>query len=339
VRAETYTEASSLEVSMRALVYDRYGSADVVSVGTVDDPVPGPRDVVLQQRATAVNSGDARLRKADFPDGFGLLGRLAVGWSRPRRRVLGVDVAGVVTEVGSKVTEFAPGDRVVGQTGTRMGAHAERVCVSVDHCLVRLPDAVPFEEAAALPFGGCTALTFLDARLKVQRGERVLVVGASGSVGVASVQVARQLGAHVTGVCSGANEPLVRSLGAEHVIDYTRDDLSTITERWDVVVDTVGHHPVASVRRLATPRGRVGLVAGGIPQMLAGVWANLTSRQHVAFGPADENPAYVERLVGWVAAGEYVPVIHSRHPWEHGAEAHALVDSHHKRGSVVLTFP
>ncbi len=324
---------------MRALVYDRYGPADVVSVGTVDDPVPGPRDVVLQQRAAAVSSGDARLRKADFPDGFTLLGRLAVGWSRPRRRVLGIDVAGVVVEVGSKVTELAVGDRVVGQTGMRMGAHAERVCVSVDHCLVRLPDAVSFEEAAALPFGGCTALTFLEARLKIQPGERVLVVGASGSVGVASVQVARLLGAHVTGVCSGANADLVESIGAERVIDYTRTDVATIDERWDVVIDTVGRLSVSSLRRLATPRGRIGLVAGGIPQMLAGVLGNLTSRQRIAFGPADESPAYLERLVGWVAAGAYVPVIDSRHPWERGAEAHARVDSHRKRGSVVLTFP
>lgn len=324
---------------MRALVYDAYGPAEVVSVATVDDPVPGPREVVLAQRATAVNSGDARLRSAVFPDGFGVVGRLAVGWSRPRQRVLGVDVAGVITALGSKVTELSLGDRVVGQTGMRLGAHAERVCVSVDHCLVPLPDAVSFETAATLPFGGCTALTFLEARLKVKPEDRVLVIGASGAVGVASVQVARLLGAHVTAVCSGANEALVRSLGAERVIDYTQTDLSAIDERWDVVLDTMGRLPVAHVRRLATQRGRVGLVAGGIPQMLLGVWANLTSRQRVVFGPAHENPAYVQRLLGWVARGEYVPVIDSRHPWEHGAAAHARVDSQHKRGSVILTFP
>ncbi len=308
-------------------------------MATVDDPVPGPREVVVQQGATAVNSGDARLRQASFPDGFALPGRLAVGWSRPRKRVLGVDVAGTVTAVGADVHEVAPGDRVVGQTGLRMGAHAERVCVSVDHCLVRLPAGVSFEEAATLPFGGCTALTFLEAKLKVRPGERVLVVGASGSVGVACVQVARLLGAEVTGVCSGPNAALVRSIGAARVIDYTCTDIGKLDERWDVVVDAVGRLPVAQVRRLATARGRVGLVASGLPQMLAGLWANVTSRQRVVFGPADENPAYVERLVGWLAEGAYVAVIDSRHDWEQGATAHARVDSQHKRGSVVLTFP
>lgn len=324
---------------MRALVYDRYGAADVVTVGTVDDPVPGPRDVVVQVLATAVNSGDARLRAASFPDGMGFLGRLATGWSRPRWRVLGVDVAGVITEVGAKVTEYSPGQRVVGMTGLRMGAHAERCVLSVDHCLVPLPDSVPFEHAVTLPFGGCTALTYLEAKLGVQAGERVLVIGASGAVGTACVQVGRHLGARITGVCSGPNADLVRRLGAEGVLDYTATDVFAVDERWDVVIDTLGRAPASAVRRLATRRGRVGLVAAGLPQMLSGVWANLTSRQRIAFGPSAESPAYLRRLVQWLAEGTYEPVIDGCLPWERGAEAHARVDSHHKRGSVVLRFP
>ncbi|MCB9698549.1 MAG: alcohol dehydrogenase catalytic domain-containing protein [Alphaproteobacteria bacterium] len=205
---------------MRALVHDQYGPPDVITVGVVADPVPGPREVVVQQRATAVNSGDARLRQRDFPDGMALLGRLVAGWSRPRNRVLGVDVAGVVVACGSAVTELAVGDRVVGMTGMRMGAHAERCVVSVDHCLVRLPDTVSFEDAATLPFGGNTALTYLEAKLAVRPGERVLVIGASGAVGVALVQVARLLGARVTGVCSAASAERVLGLGAERVIAY-----------------------------------------------------------------------------------------------------------------------
>ncbi|MCA9494407.1 MAG: NAD(P)-dependent alcohol dehydrogenase [Myxococcales bacterium] len=323
---------------MRALVHDEYGPPTVITVGAVADPTPGAREVVVQQRATAVNSGDARLRQRDFPDGMGLLGRLVAGWSRPRNRVLGVDVAGVVVARGSAVTELAVGDRVIGMTGMRMGAHAERCVVSVDHCLVPLPDTVSFEDAATLPFGGNTALTYLEAKLAVQPGERVLVIGALGAVGVALVQVARLLGARVTGVCSAASAERVLGIGAERVIVYDETDVFAGDERWDVVLDTVGRAPVAAVRRLATPTGRIGLVAAGLPQMLAGVWANLTSRQRVVFGVSDENPDYTRRLVQWLDQGDLRPVIDTVLPWERGAEAHARVDTHRKQGSVVLTF-
>lgn len=323
---------------MRALVHDSYGPASVVSLAAVPDPAPGPREVVVEVRATTINSGDARLRAADFPPGMGLLGRLATGWSRPRQRVLGVELAGVVHEVGAEVTEYAPGDRVLGMTGTSLGAHAERCTVAVDHCLVPLPPDVPFTEAVTLPFGGTTALTFLEAKLAVQPGDRLLVIGASGAVGAAAVQIGRLLGARVTGVCSGGRADLVRSLGAERVIDYTTTDVFAGEERWSVVVDTVGKAPVTHLRQVTEPRGRIGLVAAGIPQMAAGLWTTLTSRQRCAFGVADESPAYLERLVQWLRAGDYAPVIDCVLPWERGAEGHARVDSHHKRGSVVLTL-
>lgn len=323
---------------MNALVVSKYGAPEVVEVREVADPEPGPGELLVRVEATTVNSGDARIRAAHFPAGMALLGRLMFGWSAPRQSVLGAELAGVVEAVGPGVDDFGPGDRVLAMTGMRMGAHAERCVIAADHCTVRLPASVPFDLAVNLPFGGCTALTYLEDMAKVQLGERVLVIGASGAVGAACVQVARMLGARVTGVCSGRNAELVRSLGAEDVIDYTQTDLGSVPERWDVVIDTVGKASVSELRSLATRDGRIGLVSAGIPAMLAAAWTNLTSRQTVHFGPAGESPAGLARLVQWLEQGSWIPVIDQRIPWREGAAAHALVDSGRKVGSVVLTF-
>lgn len=321
---------------MNALVAPRYGRPDVVELRNLAVPEPGPREMVVDVRATTVNSGDARLRAARFPDGMACMGRLIFGWSAPKRPVLGAELAGVVTAVGQNVTEYAPGDRVLAMTGMRMGAHAQRCALDVDHCVVPLPDAVGFEEAVTLPFGGTTALTYLADRAALEAGERVLVIGASGAVGAACVQVARLLGAEITGVCSGANAELVKSLGATEVIDYTKTNIHGGDDAWDVVIDTVGQATVKQLCRLATPRGRIGLVSAGVPQMLAGVWRNISTRQRVLFGPAEESPTNLARLVQWLEQGAWRPVIDERLPLARGVEAHARVDSMRKVGSLVL---
>jgi NADPH:quinone reductase-like Zn-dependent oxidoreductase len=285
---------------MRALVYDQYGPPDVVHLGAVEPPVAGPRQLLVRVHASTVNSGDTRMRAARFPPGWAVLGRLAIGWSAPRKKVLGVEFAGVVEAVGAKVTGYRPGDRVVAHTGFGVGGHAELALVDTQGCVAPIPDGVGFAEAVALPFGGLTALTFLKRGAAVRPGERVLVIGASGAVGSASVQVAKQLGGLVTGVCSGANAELVRSLGAAEIIDYTRGAPSG---QWDVVVDTVGQARVSELRRLLTPRGRLVLVAAGLPQMLAGPWVALTSRQRVFVGPSAESPDDLRLLLEWHARG------------------------------------
>ncbi len=321
---------------MRALVYRRYGGPDVIRTETLPDPVAGPREVVVRVQVAAVNSGDDRLRAAQFPPGMGLLGRLAAGILRPRSPVLGADLAGVVESVGPGVREFSPGDRVVGMTGMRMGGHAELCAVSVDHCLVRVPDAIALDSALSTMFGGLTALTFLGAKARLKRGERVLVYGASGAVGSACVQVARLWGARVTAVCSGRNAELVRALGAERVIDYRTTEVGEIEGRWDVVLDTVGSLPVGTLRRLATARGRIGLIAAGLPQMGLVPWVALTSRQRLLVGPADESPGYTRQLLGWLGDGSWTPVIDSRFALAEGPAAHGRVSSGRKRGSVLL---
>lgn len=322
---------------MTALVATGYGPPDVVQLCTVADLTAGPRDVVVRVHATPVTSGDARLRAGRFPPGMGLLGRLAFGVLAPRKKVLGVALAGVVEEVGAKVGELAPGDRVVGMTGMAMGAHAERCRLSVDHCVARIPDDVPFEHAATLPFGGLTAMTFLVDRARLQAGERMIVIGAAGAVGAACVQIGRILGVRVTGVCSARNADLVRRLGADDVLDYTATDVFESAERWDVVIDTIGQATLAQCRAIATPRGRIGLVAAGLWPMLARPWVHATSRQRVLVGPADESAEHLQSLIGWLADGKLTPVIDRLLPWQRAAEAHARVDTHHKTGSLVLT--
>ncbi|MEN0063234.1 MAG: NAD(P)-dependent alcohol dehydrogenase [Myxococcota bacterium] len=323
---------------MNALVVPRYGAPEVVEIVAMAEPKAGPREILVRVRATTVNSGDARIRAARFPPGMNLLGRLMFGWSAPRRPVLGVDLAGVVEAVGRDVTAFTVGDRIVAMTGDRLGAHAERCVIAADHCAVKLPDELSFEDAVTLPFGGTTALTFLKDRTHVRPGERVLVIGASGAVGTACIQVARLLGARVTGVCSSANADRVRSIGAERVIDYRTTDLFELEERWDVVIDTVGEATVRQCRSVTTPTGRVGLVAAGLPQMWAAAVANLTGRQRIVVGPANESADHLAQLVAWLEAGVWTTVIDQRMPWREGVTAHRRVDSNRKVGSVVLTF-
>lgn len=317
---------------MKALVVERYGPPDVVHLAERAAPEPGPGEVLVRVHATTVNSGDARMRAARFPPGMAFLARLALGWSGPRRSVFGVEVAGVVARVGQGVTGFAVGDRVVGTTGMRMGGHAELALVEAAKCLATVPPGVDLREAVALPFGGLTASTFLR-RMALQPGERVLVVGATGAVGVATVQVARLLGARVTAVCSGPNAGLARSLGAEEVVDYTTTEPRGT---WDVVVDTIGAAPVGQLRRWLTPTGRLALVAAGFPQMAWGWWVSATSGQRVFTGVSDESPDDLRRLLAWRAAGELRAVVDCELPLASGAEAHARVDSGHKRGSIVL---
>ncbi|MEZ4296289.1 MAG: zinc-binding dehydrogenase [Polyangiaceae bacterium] len=221
-------------------------------------------------------------------------------------------------------------------TGVWLGAHAEQATVAFDHCVVRLPDDVPFEAAITLPFGGTTALTFLEARARVQPGERVLVIGAAGAVGAACVQVARNLGARVTGVCSGGNRELVRSLGAERVIDYAVEDVFAGGEKWDVVVDTVGRAPVSALRRIAGSEAGWRWWPRASRRYCTGAVGRADEPPAALVGPAEERPDYLDRLIGWWREGRWTPVIDGQWTTGRSAAAHARVDSHRKRGSALL---
>ena len=321
---------------MKAMVYERYGAPDVLELTEVSTPTPKDDEVLIEVRATTVTSGDARLRAMNVPVGFGLLSRLAFGVFGPRRRILGVEVSGVVAAVGKKVTRFEVGAPVFALSGLRMGCHAEYCAIPEGGALATKPANLTFEEAAAMAFGGTTALDFFR-RGELKSGEQILVNGASGAVGTAAVQLAKHFGAHVTAVCSTGNVGLVRSLGADAVIDYTREDFEEDGKLYDVIMDTVGTAPFSRSKRSLKKGGRLLLVLAGLPDMLGALWTNMTTDKKVVAGPAGERVEDLRLLAELAEAGKYRPVIDRSYPLERIAEAHAYVDTGRKKGNVVLT--
>jgi NADPH:quinone reductase-like Zn-dependent oxidoreductase len=262
---------------------------------------------------------------------------LFLGISAPRQPILGTELAGEIAAVGKDVSKFKVGDQVFAFAGARMGCHAEYKCMPEDGALALKPSNLNYEEAAALSFGGTTALDFFR-RGKLQRGDRILINGSSGGVGTAAVQIARHLGAEVTAVCSTANADLVRSLGAAHVIDYTREDFTTNGERYDVIMDTVGTAPYSRCKGSLTEEGRLLLVLAGLPAMLQIPWVSITSKKKIIAAPAAERADDLRYLAELAQAGEYRPVISERYPFEQIADAHRYVDSGRKKGNVVITL-
>ncbi len=323
---------------MKAAVYERYGPPEVVEIREVAKPTPGPGEVLIRVHATTVSAADWRLRSMDLPSGFGLIARPMIGMRGPRKKTLGTELAGTIEQVGDGVEQWRAGDAVIAFPGFEMGAHAEYIVMPASGRIVAKPDSVPFDQAAALCFGGLTGLHFLR-QTGVREGERVLVNGASGAVGVATVQLAQVMGAQVTGVASGGNEGLVRSLGAHRFIDYMREDFADGRETYDVIIDTAGTAPFARSRRALAKGGRLGIVLGTFMDALTAPWHSLTSGHKVSGGNAPERVDDVAHLARLAAEGRYRAVIDSTYPLDRIVEAHRRVDSGRKRGSVIVTMP
>lgn len=313
---------------MRAAVAEKYGPPEVVRVQEVALPEPKANEVLVRVVAAAVTSGDARIRGARFPTGFGALARLAFGVTRPRRPVLGGAFSGVVVATGSAVTGVEPGDEVCGMSGTKLGAHAEFLAVARSR-VVSKPSPVSHEQAAGVLFGGTTALHFLRDKATIEPGATVLVNGASGAVGTNAVQLARHYGATVTGVASAPNRALVEQLGAADVIDHTQVDVASIDRRFDVVLDTVGNLTIDSGRRLLKEDGVLLLVAAGLAD-------TLRARGNVKAGPSKERAAEFALLLELVAEGTLTVVIDRVYDLDGIVEAHRRVDTGHKVGNVLV---
>ena len=322
---------------MKAIVYERYGPPEVLELREVAKPTPKDNEVLIKTYATTVTTGDWRVRSLNVPVGFGLIGRLVLGVSRPRQPILGTELAGEIELVGKDVKKFKTGDQVFAFSGASMGCHAEYKCMPEDGAVALKPANLTYDEAAAISFGGTTALNFFR-RGKLQSGEKVLVNGASGGVGTAAVQLAKHFGANVTGVCSTANVELVRSLGANHVIDYTKEDFTRNGETYDVIVDIAGTAPFSRSKGSLKEGGRLLLVLGGLPDMLQIPWISLTSNKRVIAGPAAERAEDLRFLAKLAEAGEFKPVIDRRYPFEQIVEGHRYVDTGHKKGNVVITL-
>src|SRR6266850_2895140 len=323
---------------MKAIVYERYGPPDVLELKEVAKPGPRDNEVLIRTYSTTVTAGDCRVRSLHMPVGFGLIARLVLGVSRPRQPILGSELAGKVESVGKDVNKFKVGDEVFAFTGARLGCHAEYKCMPEDGAVVLKPANLTFDEAAAMSSGGTTALDFFR-RAKLRSGEKVLVNGASGGVGTAAVQLAKHFGADVTGVCSTANVELVRSLGANYVIDYTKEDFTEQGETYDVIVDTAGTARFSHSKRALSDRGRLLVVLGGLPDVLQVPWVWMTSRKKVIAGPAAWRPGDLRVLAELAGAGAFKPVIDRRYRFEQIVEAHRYVDTGRKKGNVVITLP
>lgn len=301
---------------MRAIICGKYGPPDVLELKEAPKPAPRPDELLIRVRATTVTSGDCRIRGFRSPPLFWLPMRLVLGVRRPRNPILGVELAGEVEAVGRNVKRFKPGDSVFAMTGFKMGAYAEYACVRETGVVAPMPANATYEEAVALSFGGTTALHFFR-KARLRAGQKALVYGASGSVGTSAVLLAKAFGAEVTAVCSGANAELVKSLGADKVVDYTREDFTGTKERYDVVFDAVGRTTKSAGRKVLAMDGQYITVEGQ--------------------GVAKELPEDLLLLKDLYESGKIKAVIDRRYPLERMAEAHAYVDGGRKKGNVVIT--
>lgn len=319
---------------MRAVVQDRYGPPEVLHIEEVERPVPGDGEVLIRVRASTVSQTDTHISRPSPA-----LWRLFFGWRRPRWRTLGVDLAGVVEAVGSGVTEFAVGDEVFGMVRW-FGAHAEYVALAESAPIAHKPANLSFEEAAAVCDGAMQALATLRVGA-VRDGSRIAIYGASGSLGTAAVQIAKHLGAHVTGVTSTRNVELVRSLGADEVIDYTREDLTKRGPIFDVVIDAVGKYAYHWGRRALKPGGIYVETDFGpykLETLVMAIASRWVGSRRLKFASGRRSKADVQFMKELIVAGAYRPVIDRTYPMERVAEAHRHVETWHKTGNVVLTL-
>lgn len=324
--------------TMRAACCEAYGPPEVVRLREMALPVLRRDELLIRVQAATVSSGDARVRAMRVPRGFGLLARLALGLRRPRQPVLGTELAGevVAKSDAGETGDFAIGDPVIGFTDVAMGAHAE-YCRVPRSATVPRPPGVPPSEAAALFFGGTTALVFLR-RAALQAGERLLVIGAAGSVGSAVVQLARHLGALVTAVCSARNAPLMARLGVNEMLDYEAVDFARSGRRWDVIFDTTGTVSRQRAKVVLSEQGRLVLVAADLPAMLSSSVGAPRGRRVIA-GIATPGAPELAELAGLAAQGVLRPVIDRCYPLDRITDAHRYVDEGHKRGNVVIHIP
>ncbi|MFX1455646.1 MAG: NAD(P)-dependent alcohol dehydrogenase [Promethearchaeota archaeon] len=317
---------------MKAAVYTKYGLPEVLQVKEVEKPTPKDNEVLIRIYATTVTLYDCWGRACKGPPGFGFFVRLSSGFRKPKRPILGTEFAGEIESVGKDVNLFKRGDEVFGFNGVNLGGNAEYLCMPEDGALAKKPTNMTYEEAAAIPYGGLTALYFLR-KGKIQSGQKVLIFGASGGVGTFAVQLAKYYGTEVTGVCSTPKIELVRSLGADKVIDYTKEDFTKSGEIYDIIFDTIGKSPFSASKRSLKKEGFYVFTTFGLGRAF-----RIAFNKKAISGLVEEKAENLIFLRELIEAGKLRAVIDKRYPLEQIAEAHRYVESGQKKGQVVITL-
>ena len=327
---------------MKAIVWTKYGSPDGLQFKEVEKPVPKDDEVLIKIYATTVTAGDCEMRRLELPPMLSFPVRLYAGFLRPKRiPILGQELAGEIEEVGKDVKLFKKGDQVFGTTGFGFGAYAEYICLHGDPkemqgALAIKPVNMSYEEAAAVPTAGFEALHYLR-RADIQRGQKVLIIGAGGSIGTFSVQLAKHFGAEVTGVDSTEKLDMLRSIGVNHVIDYTKEDYTNNGESYDLIIDVVGKSSVARRLKLLKQDGYYFLANAGLSHIVLGMWTSMTSNKKVKIESASQKQEDLIFIKELIEAGKLKSIIDRRYPLEQTAEAHRYVETGQKKGNVIIT--
>jgi len=326
-----------MKFPMKAIIWTRYGPPDVLEMREVEKPIPRDDEVLIKVHAASAFAGDCELRRLHIARSVWPFLRLYIGLTRPKRiTILGQEMAGEVESVGKNVARFRTGDRVFGISGMKMGTYAEYVCISERRPLSTIPDEMPYEQAAAVSAGGFEALHFLR-KANVKRGQSVLINGAGGSIGTMALQLVKMTGAEATCVDAGSKLDMLKELGADHVIDYSKEDFADLKERYDVIFDVVGKMPYVRGMRSLKEDGTLILGNSGfIVPKIYGLLASLTGRGRVLSNLADGTTSELEELKGLTSSGKVKVVIDRCFPLEHAADAHRYVESGEKKGNVVI---
>ncbi|MEZ5023651.1 MAG: NAD(P)-dependent alcohol dehydrogenase [Chitinophagales bacterium] len=323
---------------MKAIVSTGYGSPDVLQLQEVANPMPKDNEVLIKVHAAAVTRAGTMMRT-----GKPYIGRFFTGLSKPKNRIPGTGFAGTITFIGKDVKQFKVGDKVFGESIITYGTQAEYLCLPEDSVMTTLPDSYTFEEAAPVCDGPLTSINFLKELAKIKPGQKVLINGASGSLGTSGVQLAKHYGAEVTGICSTSNIELVKSLGADHVMDYTKQDFSKTNNTYDIIYDTIGQLSFSKCKNSLTENGVYVSPVLGMPLLFQMAWTNFFTKKKAKFAatglkPIPELKLLLEEIKEIIEAGQLKTIIDRQYPLEQIANAHRYIDGGHKKGNVILSI-